>query len=174
MNFQDAPSKQGFDFSPMPKGTVVKCRLEVQFNNFGEAITNSTSSSSTFIKSKIKVAEGDYEGRVVYHMIGITDKTGNPKCDWGMMGAAQIKAILQSNGAMQDPSKYNINNYSELNDRPVYVRFGQERDKQTGDVRNVVDAFLSPDPTSQYHDDWVAYHSGVPIQQENKLPPMNF
>ncbi|CAG23309.1 hypothetical protein [Photobacterium profundum] len=161
---------QGKDFSPLPKGTVLKGELQLKFDNLGGVVVKSQNpdSKSERLSARIIISDERYAGRFVFHDFYLKDSKGQDAEQSDFIGemTAQFAAILEhSRSAHTVPDKYNIRNYTELNGLPVVVKLGQRKNKQTGEVFNTVDCFLSPNPASQCHDEYQAYMNGSASHQ---------
>lgn len=161
-DYSSAPTKQGSG-ELIPHGTLAKGWFQVEpFNINGQQIETPPKAGgkakNSYLKSRITITEGEHERRIVFHnlMRGPEDKAKN-------MGNAQMRAILEyGNGFPSNPRWAFIDDdYGQLWDdargggMPCGIKIGIEKGKDGYADKNVVLAFLSPNPESDSHKDYL-------------------
>ena len=166
-DFSNAPTDQGGVGDTIPEGTLAWAILTVRPHNLavGAVLTPSKSNpDNRYLDCELTILEGPYARRKVWHMIGLE---GSDK--WVAQGMSSVRHILEvgrviTNFAAGEP-KYRLNEslgeraFMELNELRCAVKLGIE--KQEGyEAKNRVKAFLSPNPTSNTHKDFMRLVSG--------------
>ncbi len=161
-DYSSAPTKQGSG-ELIPHGTLARGWFQVEpFNLNGRMIETPPKAGgkakNSYLKARITITEGEHERRIVFHnlMRGPEDKAKN-------MGNAQMRAILEyGNGFPTNPRWAFIDDdYGQLWDdargggMPCGIKIGIEKGKDGYADKNVVLAFLSPNPESDSHKDYL-------------------
>lgn len=171
-DFSTAPSKQGTDFELIPDGTLAKAWLVVEPFAAEQGIIvvpRKEGKKNDYLKCKVSIVEGPFERRVIFTNImrGPDEKGLN-------MGNAQIRAILEyaRNAGPQNPAGYRLDGQPGqefapwvTEGIPVAIKIGVEKgsDKPGGGKyadKNTVKLFLSPNPESDGHKDYLRLMKG--------------
>ncbi len=173
MDFSQAPLEQGQDFSPLPRGTLAMGKIKIKRDNFGNLVTHSTTegSKATYLNVSVQIMGGQYDKRIIFGMIGLTNKDGSTE-GWGEQGRGMIRAILEASGGFQNPAMMSISSWDDIENRTVYMRVGQDVSVYQGEkqIRNNIEAFLTPNPASSTHQDFITLTTGEAPQQTAKAP----
>lgn len=163
-DYSSGPTRQGTDFEDIPDGTLAKGWLTVEAYQGGALTPPKPGKENSYLKCKIAITEGEYERRIVFHNImrGPGEKALN-------MGNAQLRAILEygNNAGPHNPKGYILtgDNGAEFlpwtkDGIPVAVKIGIEKGKDGYKDKNVVRLFLSPNPESDGHKDFLRLQKG--------------
>jgi hypothetical protein len=176
-DFSTAPTEQGGNFEIIPDGTLAKGFLIVQPFSADMVETPPKSggkAKNSYLKGTVTITEGDLEGRKVFVNI-----MRGPEEKALKMGNAQIRAILEYNGASpQAPQRYVLDDdYGQFWDSnrgggmPCGIRIRVEKGKDGYADKNTVGAFLSPNPEGDTHKDFARLMKGDTAPSGKGAPP---
>ncbi len=160
-DYSSAPTKQGsgelIPHGTLAKGWFVVEPFNVQNGHIETPPKAGGKAKNSYLKAKVAITEGEHERRVVFHnlMRGPEEKARN-------MGNAQLRAILEfGNGFPNNPRWAFIDDdYGQLWDdsrgggMPCAIKIGIEKGKDGYQDKNVIMAFLSPNPESDTYKDF--------------------
>lgn len=170
-DFSTAQTRQGTDFELIPDGVLAKGWLTVEpfAPDQGHILTPPKGAAkNSYLKCKIQITEGEYERRVIFHNImrGPEEKAMN-------MGNAQLRAILEygANAGPSNPKGYQIDdNFTPFwsgDSAGIPVAIKVKAKRSTAEElakgwkdRNEVALFLSPNPESDGHKDFLRLQKG--------------
>lgn len=144
-------------FELIPEDTIVKVKIEIEsggYSNeemgilgnlatYNHVLDHDGERSSIYLKCKLRIIEGKYKGRIVFHNIGLHSSKGP---EFGNMGKIFIKRLLMSSkyvtkkDVIQNPDILKISGFEDINNREFYIKVGintfNNRDHNT--VKNIV------------------------------------
>ena len=166
-NFADAPQEQGG--SLIPKDTLAFARLSIEpkASEFGKILHEGRDNpQNKYLKCELEIIAGQYTGRKVFHMLGVHGSD-----QWVNMSMAAIRHILETGkgAGPSNPQGYVIGvnlpdgderAWMELDGLTVAIKVGIEKGKDNYPDKNRVAQFLSPNPSSPTHKDFLALQTG--------------
>ena len=159
-DFNDANEQSSFDL--IPKGTPVRVRMTIRPGGFddpsqvwtGGYATRSDSTGSVYLNCEFAVMEGEYARRKMWSLIGLYSPKGP---EWGNMGRAFVKAILNSargvhpgDASPQAQNARRIAGFVDLDGIEFLGKVDWEKD-QNGQDKAVIKQAIQPD-----HKDYAA------------------
>ena len=153
-DFNDADAQNSFDV--IPKGTIAPVRLTIKPGGYddpnrgwtGGYATRKPETGAIYLNCEFIVTEGPFAKRKVWSLIGLLSQKGP---EWGNMGRAFIRAILNSARGISDKDKSHqaatarrINGLADLDGVEFLARIDVEKD-QHDDNKNVIKFAVTPD-----------------------------
>jgi hypothetical protein len=112
-----------------------------------------------YLNCEFTVLEGPYAGRKVWSLIGLHSPKGD---QWFQMGRSFLKGILNSaRGFSEKDTSHGalaarqIKSFSELDGLEFVARIDVQKNKETGEYRNLIKTALTKD-----HKDYAGHDSG--------------
>jgi hypothetical protein len=148
MNFNTAESQHSYDL--IPKGIIAKVHMTIKPGGFndpahdwtGGYATCNPDSGAVYLYCEFVIMEGEYAKRKVWGFIGLHSPKGDK---WNDIGRSFIRAILNSargfsekDDSPQAVAARNIKSFAELDGIEFIARIDVEKDKKTGEERNVI------------------------------------
>lgn len=155
MDFNTAQPQQSLDL--LPKGTIAKVRMTIKPGGHNDPArdwtdgyaTLNTASRAVYLNCQFVIMEGEYAKRKVWSLIGLHSSKGDK---WNDIGRSFIRAILNSarGFAEKDDSPEavaarNIKSFADLDGIEFIARIDVEKDKATGEERNVIKRAITKD-----------------------------
>ena len=159
MNFGNAPTDQGGLGELVPDKTLAWAIVTVRPHNMdhGMVLVPSKSSDGKYIDVELTILEGPYAKRKIWDRIGLAGSSEK----WVAQGFSSVRHILEVGreivGFAPGDSKYQLGQITQTNGDMVLmeldglrcaVQIGIEVGKDGYKDKNVVRAYLSPNPTS--------------------------
>lgn len=160
-SFGDADTNAQGGSELIPDGTLAWAIVTIRPHNFdhGLCLVPSKTSNGKYLDVELTILEGPYARRKVWDKIGLE---GSEK--WVARGMSSVRHILEvgreiTNYTSANPA-YRLGQQSgsngemvfmELNELRCAVKIGIEKGKDGYQDKNVVRAYLSPNPTSDTH-----------------------
>lgn len=149
----------------IPKGTLAKVRMTIRPGGFDDAAQGWTggyatrgSTGSVYLNAEFTVLDGPYARRKIFSLIGLYSPKGP---DWGNMGRALVRGILNSARGLSDKDKSpeaqnarRIGSFADLDGVEFVARIDVGADTN-GDEKNEVRAAVTRD-----HKDYAALMGG--------------
>jgi len=159
----------------IPKGTLVKVRMTIRPGGFDDAAQGWTggyatrgTTGSVYLNAEYTVLDGPYARRKIFSLIGLYSPKGP---DWGNMGRALIRGILNSARGLSDKDKSpeaqnarRIGSFADLDGVEFVARIDVGADTN-GDEKNEVRAAVTRD-----HKDYAAVMGGGPTAASGYAP----
>lgn len=168
-DYSSGPTRQGTDFELIPDGVLAKGWLTVEPYQGGAITPPKDGKENSYLKCKITITEGPFERRIVFTNImrGPGEKALN-------MGNAQLRAILEygNNAGPHNPKGYVLPGDDGEEFMPwtqdgipvaikVKAKYATDEEKKKGwKDKNEVALFLSPNPESDGHKDFLRLQKG--------------
>ena len=139
----------------IPKGTLAKVRLSIRPGGFDDPSQGWTggyatrgSTGAVYLNGEFTVLEGPYARRKIFSLIGLYSPKGP---DWGNMGRALVRAILNSARGISDKdvspqaqSARRIRGLSDLDGIEFVAKIDVGTDTN-GDPKNEIRTAVTPD-----------------------------
>lgn len=169
-NFGDADTNAQGGSELIPDGTLAWAIVTIRPHNLdhGLCLVPSKSSNGRYLDVELTILEGPYARRKVWDRIGIE---GSEK--WVARGMSSIRHILEvgreitsytsSNPGYRLGQQSGSNGemvFMELNELRCAIKIGIEKGTGGFNDKNVVRAYLSPNPTSDTHKTFLKLVSG--------------
>lgn len=153
-DFNDADSQNNFDL--LPKGTIAPVRMTIKPGGLddpsrgwtGGYATRAKESDAVYLNCEFVIAAGEYAKRKVWSLIGLYSPKGP---EWGNMGRAFIRAILNSARGLSDKDTSpralearRIRGFADLDGIEFLAKIDVEKDAN-GDPKNVIKMAITPD-----------------------------
>lgn len=150
-DFNDAKSTT----SVIPKGAIAKVRLSIRPGGYDDPSLGWTggyatrgSTGAVYLNAEFTVLEGPYARRKIFSLIGLYSPKGP---DWGNMGRALVRAILNSARGISDKdvspqaqSARRIRGLSDLDGIEFVAKIDVGTDTN-GDPKNEIRTAVTPD-----------------------------
>jgi hypothetical protein len=150
-DFNDAKSTT----SVIPKGAIAKVRLSIRPGGYDDPSQGWTggyatrgSTGAVYLNAEFTVLEGPYARRKIFSLIGLYSPKGP---DWGNMGRALVRAILNSARGISDKdvspqaqSARRIRGLSDLDGIEFVAKIDVGTDTN-GDPKNEIRTAVTPD-----------------------------
>lgn len=150
-DFNDAKSTA----SVIPKGAIAKVRLSIRPGGYDDPSQGWTggyatrgSTGAVYLNAEFTVLEGPYARRKIFSLIGLYSPKGP---DWGNMGRALVRAILNSARGISDKdvspqaqSARRIRGLSDLDGIEFVAKIDVGTDTN-GDPKNEIRTAVTPD-----------------------------
>jgi hypothetical protein len=150
-DFNDAKSTT----SVIPKGVIAKVRLSIRPGGYDDPSQGWTggyatrgSTGAVYLNAEFTVLEGPYARRKIFSLIGLYSPKGP---DWGNMGRALVRAILNSARGISDKdvspqaqSARRIRGLSDLDGIEFVAKIDVGTDTN-GDPKNEIRTAVTPD-----------------------------
>lgn len=142
----------------IPDGTLAWAIVTVRPYNEQRCLTPSKSSSGAYLDVELTILEGKHARRKVWDRIGLE---GSEK--WVARGMSSVRHILEVGRKMSSfnpgQGSYRLGSqggqgdfvFMEMNELQCAIKIGIEKGKDGYEDKNVVRAYLSPNPTSDTH-----------------------
>lgn len=126
LNFNAAEVEPSTGFDLLPAGDYVAVI------NSSEMKTNKAG-TGRFLQLEFEVIEGDFNGRKLWTNLNLE----NPNQDAVKIARADLSAICRAVNVMV------LRDSVELHNIPLIITVAQKKDKNTGDMRNVINKYLA-------------------------------
>ncbi|MBF0151743.1 MAG: hypothetical protein HQL84_17125 [Magnetococcales bacterium] len=153
-DYNDADTQNNFDL--IPKGTIAPVRMTIKPGGLddpnrgwtGGYATLARESDAVYLNCEFVVTAGEYARRKVWSLIGLHSPKGP---DWGNMGRAFIRAILNSARSLSDKDTSpramearRIRGFVDLDGIEFLAKIDVEKNAN-GDPKNVIKMAITPD-----------------------------
>lgn len=153
-DFNDADTQNNFDL--IPKGTIAPVRMTIKPGGIddpsrgwtGGYATRARESDAVYLNCEFVITAGEYAKRKVWSLIGLYSPKGP---EWGNMGRAFIRAILNSARGLSDKDTSpralearRIRGFADLDGIEFLAKIDVEKDAN-GDFKNVIKFAVTPD-----------------------------
>ncbi|MBF0309888.1 MAG: hypothetical protein HQL56_10195 [Magnetococcales bacterium] len=153
-DYNDADTQNNFDL--LPKGTIIPVRMTIKPGGIddpsrgwtGGYATRAKESDAVYLNCEFVITAGEYARRKVWSLIGLYSPKGP---EWGNMGRAFIRAILNSARGLSDKDTSSralearrIRGFVDLDGIEFLARIDVEKDAN-GDPKNVIKMAITPD-----------------------------
>ena len=159
----------------IPKGTLAKVRMTIRPGGFDDAAQGWTggyatrgTTGSVYLNAEFTVLHGPYARRKIFSLIGLYSPKGP---DWGNMGRALVRGILNSARGLSDNDKSpeaqnarRISGFADLDGVEFVARIDVGSDTN-GDEKNEIRAAVTRD-----HKDYAALMGGGPTAASGYTP----
>ncbi len=190
-NFSDAPTEQMGSFELIPEGTKAFAIFTIREPSPGIAETPSKSNpNNAYLDVELTITHAPYAKRKIFDRIGVRAGQDEKGQKWVNMGRASIRAILEAgnNASTTNPTGYQISKFQDLNGLKVAIEIGIEEGTDGYQDKNIVKAYLSPNPDSNTHKKFLqiqgvdnvgqatnaaapAAQQAAPVQQQQQATP---
>lgn len=161
----------------IPKGTLAKVRMTIRPGGFDDASQGWTGgyatrgvSGAVYLNAEFTVLEGPYARRKIFSLIGLYSPKGP---DWGNMGRALVRGILNSARGLSDKDKSpeaqnarRIGSFADLDGVEFVARIDVGTDTN-GDDKNEIRGAVTRD-----HRDYTALMGGAPAAASYAQAPV--
>ena len=175
MDFNSAEPQRSYDL--IPKGTIAQVRMTIKSGGFndpardwtGGYATRNVASEAVYLDCEFVIREGLYAKRKIWSLIGLHSSKGEK---WHNIGRSFIRAILNSargfsekDESPQAVAARNIKSLAELDGIEFLARIDVEKNKGTGQERNVIKVAVTKD-----HKDYPGGSGGAAASSSNVAP----
>jgi len=166
-NFSDADTNGG-GFTVVPKATLAWATVNIKpGSTFQVETVSSNNTNNSYLDLELIICEGKYAKAKINDRPGVKGESDT----WVNKGRAAIRAMLETGkGASQsNPDGYKIDSFSELHGLKVAIKIGVEEGTGGYGDKNIIMAYLSPNPDSSTHKDFKALQDGnvsAPVNTE--------
>jgi hypothetical protein len=178
-DFSDAPTDQGGVGDLIPDGTLAWALVKVKPHNIDQGLFLKTSRDkpeNRYLDIELTIDQGDYVRRKVWAMIGLA---GSEK--WVAQGMSSIRHILEVGREITSfgpGPKYKLGQqnqqgeaiFEELDGLRCAIKIGVEAGTGTYKDKNVVRAYLSPNPQSNTHKEFLRLVAGDTAPKASAAP----
>jgi len=173
-DFSDAPTDQGGVGELIPDGTLAWARLTVRPHNIDQGLFLKTSQApgkdgkhSQYLDVELTILEGPYAKRKVWNLLGMVGTEA-----WVNQSRAAIRHILEVGREITNfaagERKYVLGQqnqqgeaiFEELDGLRCAIKIGVEPGKDGRQDKNTVRAYLSPNPQSNTHKEFLRLVAG--------------
>lgn len=197
-DFNDADTQNNFDL--IPKGTIAPVRMIIKPGGLddhsrgwtGGYASRAKESDAVYLNCEFVVTAGDFTKRKIWSLIGLYSPKGP---EWGNMGRAFIRAILNSARGLSDKDTSpraiearRIRGFVDLDGIEFLAKIDVEKDAN-GDPKNVIKFAVTPDmkeyqgfqpvaahvattmPATGFQSGATAFQASASVQQTTSFQP---